>query len=183
MRISYRGSHLPQARARGALLDPSTLEANWLGSRAIVAIVVQFARRGRLASGLRRNAAYESGAEGSVQQDRSQRCARHRPDDAGGALPSGACKDATSQKLRMLLTQRKLLQSKAITIERPARYFAQLRPQGWHGWDGEVRGTHLGACREPSRPGSAGRTAAHCPPDASRTVLHPASPPAGHCPG
>src|SRR5471032_1819184 len=34
------------------------------------------------------------GAEGADQQDGPQRCARHRPDDAGGALPAGACEDA-----------------------------------------------------------------------------------------
>ena len=28
------------------------------------------------------------------QQDGPQRCARHRPDDTGGTLPSGACEDA-----------------------------------------------------------------------------------------
>ena len=39
----------------------------------------------------------------------------------------------------MLLTHRKLLQSKAIAIENdPARYVAQLRSQGGHGGDGEV---------------------------------------------
>ena len=44
-------------------------------------------------------------------------------------------KTLRSQKLRMLLTHRKLLQSKAIHRERPARYFAQLRSQGRHGGD------------------------------------------------
>jgi transposase len=29
-----------------------------------------------------------------IKQDRPQRCARHRADDAGGAVPSGACEDA-----------------------------------------------------------------------------------------
>src|SRR3982750_4676292 len=32
------------------------------------------------------------------QQDGPQRCARHRPDDASGALPSGACEDATQSE-------------------------------------------------------------------------------------
>jgi transposase len=31
--------------------------------------------------------------EGADQQDGSQRCARHRADDAGGALSPGACED------------------------------------------------------------------------------------------
>ncbi len=33
--------------------------------------------------------------KGTDQQDRSQRCARHRADDAGGALSAGACEDLT----------------------------------------------------------------------------------------
>ena len=43
-------------------------------------------------------------------------------------------KDATqSQKLRMLLTHRKLLQSKAITIDNDLRAsLRNLRSQGWH---------------------------------------------------
>ena len=53
-------------------------------------------------------------------------------------------KTLRSQKLRMLLTHRKLLQSKIEGHrhrERPARYFTQLRPQGRSGREGEVRGT------------------------------------------
>ncbi len=93
-------------------------------------------------------------------------------------------KTLRSQKLRMLLTHRKLLQSKAIAIENDLRaHLAQLRPQGGRGGDGEVRGAHQGACREPPRLGRAGRTAAHCPAGASRADRHPAPPPAGHRPG
>ena len=91
-------------------------------------------------------------------------------------------KTLRSQKLRMLLTHRKLLQSKAIAIENDLRYITQLRPQGRHGRDGEVRGTHQGACREPPRFGCAGRTAAHCPAGATRADRHPAPPLAGHRP-
>src|SRR5258705_7127832 len=40
--------------------------------------------------------------------------------------------------------------------ERSARYFAQLRPQGRNGWQGEVRGPHPGACREYPRLGGTG---------------------------
>ncbi len=40
---------------------------------------------------------------------------------AGGTLSPGTCEDARSQKLRMLLTHRKLLQSKAIAIENDLR--------------------------------------------------------------
>ena len=46
-------------------------------------------------------------------------------------------KTLRSQKLRMLLTHRKLLQSKAIR-ERPARHITQLRSQGRNSREGEV---------------------------------------------
>ena len=36
--------------------------------------------------------------EGADQQDGPQRCPRHRPDDSGGALPPGACEDATQSE-------------------------------------------------------------------------------------
>src|ERR1700736_6002442 len=71
-------------------------------------------------------------------------------------------KTLRSQNLRMLLTHRKLLQSKA-NRERSARYFAQLRPQGRNGRQGEVRGPHPGACREYPRHGGTGGAAAHRP--------------------
>ena len=81
-------------------------------------------------------------------------------------------KTLRSQKLRMLLTHRKLLQSKAIAIDNDLR--GTLRNFGLKVGmvgNGEVRGPHQGACREPPRLGGAGRTAAHCPTDASRAVL------------
>ena len=93
-------------------------------------------------------------------------------------------KTLRSQKLRMLLTHRKLLQSKAIAIENDLR--GTLRNFGLKVGmvgNGEVRGAHQGACREPPRLGRAGRTAAHCPAGASRTDRHPAPPLAGHRPG
>ncbi len=72
---------------------------------------------------------HESGFEGADHQDGSQRCARHGADDAGGDLSPGTCQDATqSGKLRMLLTHRKLLQSKAISIDNDLR--ASLRNFG-----------------------------------------------------
>src|ERR1700748_3829053 len=86
-------------------------------------------------------------------------------------------KTLRSQKLRMLLTHRKLLQSKAIAIEN-ARQPAQLWSQGRHGRDDEVRGAYQGACREASRSVRAGGTAAHCQGDHSRAGRHPASTPA-----
>ena len=48
-------------------------------------------------------------------------------------------KTLRSQKLRMLLTHRKLLQSKAIAIENEfARHVTQFRSQGWHSWADKV---------------------------------------------
>ena len=93
-------------------------------------------------------------------------------------------KTLRSQKLRMLLTHRKLLQSKAIAIENDLR--GTLRNFGLKVGmvgTGEVRDAHQGADREPPRLGRADRTAAHCPAGAPRTVHHPASPLAGHRPG
>src|SRR3954462_6288876 len=70
--------------------------------------------------------------------------------DAGGALPSGACEDITQSE-----TADAADSSQAATVEghrhreRPTWYFAQLRPQGRNGREGEVRGPYQGACREP----------------------------------
>src|SRR6476661_7848647 len=56
------------------------------------------ARRSGFAGDLCRDAAHAGGAEGADQQDRPQRCARHGPDDASWALPSGACEDAAQSE-------------------------------------------------------------------------------------
>src|ERR1700704_3411162 len=56
-------------------------------------MAVQRSRRSGIACDLRRDAAHASGIEGADQQDGPQRCARYCADDAGGALPSGACED------------------------------------------------------------------------------------------
>jgi transposase len=54
-------------------------------------------------------------------------------------------KTLRSQKLRMLLTHRKLLQSKAIAIENDLRAtLAQLRSQGRHDRKGQVRDVQVG---------------------------------------
>ena len=88
-------------------------------------------------------------SEGADQQDRPQRCPRHRADDAGGALSSGACEDVTQPEAAHAADP-----SQAAAVEghchreRPARNLAQLRSQGRHGWDGQVRGAHQGAGRE-----------------------------------
>ena len=90
-------------------------------------------------------------------------------------------KTLRSQKLRMLLTHRKLLQSKAIAIDNDLR--GTLRNFGLKVGmvgNGKVRGAHQGAGREPPRSGRAGRTAARCPAGASRADRHPAPPLAGH---
>ena len=68
-------------------------------------------------------------------------------------------KTLRSQKLRMLLTHRKLLQSKAIAIDNDLRG----RPQSGNGGNGKVRGAHQGAGRELARSGCASRTVARRP--------------------
>ena len=86
-------------------------------------------------------------------------------------------KTLRSQKLRALLTHRKLLQSKAIAVEN------------------DLRGTNFGLKvgivgklkfeardREPPRSGRLGRTATDRAQSAARTDRRPASPLAGRCP-
>src|SRR6187551_759972 len=68
------------------------------GTGKIVAVALQRACRSGLAGDLCRDAAHAGGVEGADQQDRPQRCAWHRADDAGWALPSGACEDATQSE-------------------------------------------------------------------------------------
>ena len=51
-------------------------------------------------------------------------------------------KTLRSQKLRMLLTHRTSAVEGDRHRERSARYVTQLRPQGRHGWKGEIRGAH-----------------------------------------
>jgi len=68
-----------------------SLQADWIGSWTAVAVAFQRSRGSRLAGDLRRDAAYAGSIKGADQQDRPQRRARHGADDAGGALPSGAC--------------------------------------------------------------------------------------------
>src|SRR5665213_2289751 len=63
------------------------------GSRAVVAMALQRLGGGGLAGDLCRDAAHAGGFEGADQQDRPQRRARNRADDAGGTLPSSACEN------------------------------------------------------------------------------------------
>ena len=81
-----------------------------------------------------------------------------------GLYRPGACEDASQSE-----TADDADPSQASAVkghrhrERSARYFAQLRPQGWNGWQGEVRGPYPGACREYPRLGGTGGAAAHRP--------------------
>ena len=125
----------PEALLAGAEERRLPLQADWTGSRAAVAVAFQRSRRSGLAGDLCRDAAHAGGIEGADQQDRPQRCARHGADDAGGTLSPVHVKTLRSQKLRMLLTHRKLLQSKAIAIENDLR--GTLRNFGLKvGWSG-----------------------------------------------
>ena len=90
-------------------------------------------------------------------------------------------KTLRSQKLRMLLTHRKLLQSKAIAIENDLRgtlrnFGLKVGVVGTVKFEARIRElveNLPGSCR-------AGRTAADCPADASRADRHSASSLAGH---
>src|SRR5665811_1262750 len=84
-------------------------------------MALQRPRRRGLAGDLCRDAAHAGGAEGADQQDRPQRCTRHRADDAGGTLSSGTCEDVTQPETANAADHRKLLQSKAIAIENDLR--------------------------------------------------------------
>src|SRR5262249_1013251 len=111
-------------------------------------MAVQRTRRRELAGDLCRDPAPASSVEGASEQDGPQRCAWHRADDAGGALSPCACEDVTQPE-----TADAADPSQAASVEghcrreRPACQLAQLRPQGRHGGDGEVRGADQGACR------------------------------------
>ena len=111
----------PEALAGGAEEPRLPLQADWIGSWAAVAMALQRCCRGRVTGGLCRDAAHAGGAQSADQQDGPQRCPRHRPDDAGRLYRPVHVKTLRSQKLRMLLTHRKLLQSKAIAIENDLR--------------------------------------------------------------
>ena len=73
----------------------------------------------------------------------------------------------------MLLTHRKLLQSKVIANKNDLR--GTLLNFGLNSWSGQVRGTHQGTgCGYP-RPGQHGRTAARCPAGTARAGRPPHS--------
>src|SRR5262249_29837888 len=91
-------------------------------------------------------------------------------------------KTLRSQKLRMLLTHRKLLQSKAIAVDNDLR--GTLRNFGLKvGMVGTAKFEARISRRDRSRSGLSGRAAACCPPGTARADRHPASTIAGHCPG
>ena len=156
-----------------AVLKCPPLQANWIGSRAAVAMAVQRARRSRATGDLCRDAAHAGGAEGADQQD--------RPADARGITqmmrvglyrPVHVKTLRSQKKLRMLLTHRtsRCNRRRSPSRNRPAWHVTKLRPQGGYGGHSEVRGPHQEACREPSRPGGSGRTDAYCPAGATRTI-------------
>ena len=88
-----------------------SLQADWIGSRAAVAMAVQRARRSRLASDLCRDAAHRSTRPTATMRGgmaQMMRVGLYRPVHV---------KTLRSPKLRMLLTHRQLLLSKAIALE------------------------------------------------------------------
>ena len=93
-------------------------------------------------------------------------------------------KTLRSQKLRVLLTHRKLLQSKAIAIENDLRvtlrnFGLKVGMVGTVKFEARIKETR----RKPAGFGCTGGAAAHCPAGGSRATRHPASPLAGHRPG
>src|SRR5208337_2421733 len=83
-RSGSEGSERTRGFVGGAEESRLPVQANWLGSWTAVAMALQRSRRGGLASDLRRDAAHAGGADGT--------------DDAGGALPPGACEDVTQSE-------------------------------------------------------------------------------------
>ena len=74
-----------------------------------------------------------------------------------GLYRPGACEDATQSKTANAADPSPVAAVQGHRHrERPARYFTQLRSQGRHGRDGDVRGPHQGAGRERGRPGRIG---------------------------
>src|SRR6201998_593588 len=144
-REGSEGSKRTCSPAEGSGEPGLPLQADWIGSRTTVAMAVQRSGRSRVTGDLCRNPTHAGGAEGADQQDRPQRCARHCSDDPGGAVSSGACEDAPESE-----TANAADPSQASAVEghrdreRSTRYFAQLRPQGRNGWQGEVRGPSRG---------------------------------------
>ena len=80
----------PEALLAVPVNDALNHRADWPRGGTIVAMALQRVGRGGLAGDLRRDPAYESGVAGADQQDRPQRCAWHRADDARGTLSPGA---------------------------------------------------------------------------------------------
>src|SRR5450830_619838 len=130
-RARSKSGERTRSSAAGAEKRCLSLQANWTGSRAAVAMALQRACRSGFAGDLCRGAAHAGGAEGPDQQDRPQQCTRDCADDEGGALSSGECEDVTQPE-----TADAADASQAAAVEghryrqRPTRYFASLRPQG-----------------------------------------------------
>ena len=96
------------------------LPADWIGSRATVTMALQRSRRSRVTCGLCRDAAH-AGVKAQINKtDRNDARGMAQMMRVGLYRPVHV-KTLRSQKLRMLLTHRKLLQSKAIAIENDLR--------------------------------------------------------------
>ena len=110
----------PSSTSEGSGKSRLPLQADRTGSRAVVAMVIQRSGRSRVTSDLCGDAAHAGGVEGADQQDRPHARGIAQMMRAGVYRPVHV-KTLRSQKLRMLLTHRKLLQSKAIAIENDLR--------------------------------------------------------------
>jgi len=115
-RAGSEGDERTRGAAAGSDEPQLPLQADWIGSRATIAVAFQRSRRSRLARDLRRDAAHEGGIEGADQQDGSNDARGMAQMMRVGLYRPVHVKTLRSQKLRMLLTHRKLLQSKAIAI-------------------------------------------------------------------
>jgi hypothetical protein len=84
-------------------------------------MALQCACRSGLAGDLCRDAAHAGGVEGPDQQDGPQRCTRYRADDAGGALPPGACEDVTQSETADAVDASQAAAVEAIAIDNDLR--------------------------------------------------------------
>src|ERR1035437_556456 len=124
-RARSKSGERTRSSAAGAEKPCLSLQANWTGSRAAVAMALQCACRSGFAGDLCRDAAHAGGAEGADQQDRPQRCTRNSADDAGGALSPGACEDVTQSETADAADPSQVAAVEGDRHrERPARYFA-----------------------------------------------------------
>jgi hypothetical protein len=109
-------------RGAPALFTTATAAAGWCWER-------------RHRRGLTGDAAHPCSARSAGQQDRPQRCARHRPDDAGSACSarctSRPCRASSGGRCSQRAS---CCKQDARTRERFARHTEELRLQGWEDW-------------------------------------------------